>query len=82
MFFHQILWKNPNELFGQPSIKQVKNPPSIQETQETQVLSLSQKDSLEKEMATHSVFLPGKSHGQSNLVGYSPWGPKELNVTE
>ena len=23
------------------------------------------------------VFLPGKSHGQS-LVGYSPWGFKEL----
>ena len=21
-----------------------------------------------------SVFLPGKSHGQRNLVGYSPWG--------
>ena len=20
------------------------------------------------------VFLPGKSHGQSSLVGYSPWG--------
>ena len=20
------------------------------------------------------VFLPGKSHGQRNLVGYSPWG--------
>ena len=27
-----------------------------------------------KEMATTSVFLPGKSHGQRNLVGYSPWG--------
>ena len=22
------------------------------------------------------VFLPGKSHGQRNLVGYSPWGCK------
>ena len=21
-----------------------------------------------------SVFLPGKSHGQRSLVGYSPWG--------
>ena len=28
------------------------------------------------------VFLPGKSHGQRNLVGYSPWGPKELDTTE
>ena len=23
------------------------------------------------------VFLPGESHGQRSLVGYSPWGPKE-----
>ena len=28
---------------------------------------------LEREMATTLVFLPGKSHGQRNLVGYSPW---------
>ena len=28
------------------------------------------------------VFLPGKSHGRRNLVGYSPWGPKELDRTE
>ena len=28
------------------------------------------------------VFLPGKSHGQRNLVGYSPWGHKELDMTE
>ena len=23
------------------------------------------------------VFLPGESHGQRSLVGYSPWGHKE-----
>ena len=28
-----------------------------------------------------SVFLPGKFHGQKNLVGYSPWGCKELDPT-
>ena len=28
------------------------------------------------------VFLPGKSHGQKSLVGYSPWGHKELDTTE
>ena len=28
------------------------------------------------------VFLPGKSHGQRNLVDYSPWGHKELDTTE
>ena len=28
------------------------------------------------------VLLPGKSHGQRSLVGYSPWGRKELGTTE
>ena len=28
------------------------------------------------------VFLPGDSHGQRNLTGYSPWGLKESDVTE
>ena len=29
-----------------------------------------------------SVFLPGESHGQRSLVGYSPQGCKESNTTE
>ena len=28
------------------------------------------------------VFLPGESQGQRSLVGYSPWGCKELDTTE
>ena len=28
------------------------------------------------------VFLPGESHGQRNMVGYSPWGHKESDMTE
>ena len=28
------------------------------------------------------VFLSGKFHGQRTLVGYSPWGHKELDTTE
>ena len=27
-------------------------------------------------------FLPGKSCGQRSLLGYSPWGHKELDMTE
>ena len=27
------------------------------------------------------VFLPGKSHGQRRLAGYSPWGCKEMDTT-
>ena len=28
------------------------------------------------------VFLPGESHGQRNLTGYSPWGCKESDMNE
>ena len=28
------------------------------------------------------VFLPGKSQGQRNLAGYSPWGHKKSDTTE
>ena len=28
------------------------------------------------------VFLPGESHGQRSLVGYSPWGHKKSDGTE
>ena len=28
------------------------------------------------------LFLPGESHGQRSLEGYSPWGCKELDTTE
>ena len=31
---------------------------------------------------TIPVFLPGESHGQRNLEGYSPQGCKELDMTE
>ena len=29
-----------------------------------------------------TIFLPGESHGQRNLVGYSPWSYKESDTTE
>ena len=33
-------------------------------------------------METTPVFLPGQSHRQRNLAGYSPLGSKELDTTE
>ena len=44
--------------------------------------SLGQEESPEKEAAAHSMCLPGESHGPRSLVGYSPWGHKELDVAE
>ena len=43
---------------------------------------LGQEDPLEKGMATHSSVLASQSHGQRSLVGYSPWGCKESDMTE
>ena len=34
-----------------------------------------------REWLPTSIFLPGEFQGQRNLVGYSPWGPKELDRT-
>ena len=49
---------------------------------ETQVWYLGGEDPLEKGMATHCSFLPGKSQGQRSLVGPHPWGHKESDKTE
>ena len=39
-------------------------------------------DPLEEEGQSTPIFLPGKSHGQMILVGYSPEGCKESDTTE
>ena len=57
----------------------VKHLPAVQETW---VRSLGWEDPLEKEMATHSSFLPGKFHELRILVAYSPWDHKESDTTE
>ena len=56
-----------------------KNLPAVWETQ---VQSLGQEDPLEKGMQLTPVFLPGEFRGQRSLVGYSPWGLKESDMTE
>ena len=56
----------------------VKNLPAMQETR---VRSLDREDPLEKKLPT-SVFLPREFHGQRSLVGYTPWGGKEVDTAE
>ena len=48
--------------WGFPRGSAVKNPPAMQETQETRVQSLGWEDPLEEGMATHSRILAGKNH--------------------
>ena len=54
----------------------------MQEMPETQVRSLGQEDPWRRAHQPTPVFLPGESHGQMSLAGYSPWGHKESDMTE
>ena len=67
-----------------PVAQRVKSPPAMQETQETHPLpSLGLEDPLEEEIGNpvqHSCLK--KSRGQRSLVGYSPKGCRESDMTE
>ena len=44
--------------------------------------TLDQEDPWSRKWHPTPIFLPEKCHGQRSLVGYSPWGHKELDTTE
>ena len=72
-------WGGGKLSFGLPKwLSGKKNPPAKQEAQEMPVQSLGWEDPLKEEMATHSVFLPGESHGQRNMVGCSLWSHRRI----
>ena len=58
-----------------------KEPRAMQETQAAWVRFLDQ-DNLEKEWHPTPIFFPEKSYEQRSLVGYSPWGRRELGIAE
>ena len=57
----------------------VKHLPTMRETR---FQSLGGKMPWKRKWQPAPVFLPGKSHGWMSLVGYSPWGHRELDTTE
>ena len=50
--------------------------------QELKVRLPGGKDCLERKWQPTLAFLPGESHGQRSLAGYSPLGHKQSDVTE
>ena len=64
-----LLWVGKHFKKGFPGGSVVKNPLAMQEMW---VPSLGQEDPREEGMAFTPVYLPGESHGQRTLVGYSP----------
>ena len=77
------LFHNGLKVIGLPNnylvAQTVKNPPAMQETQ---VRPWIGKIPWRRERQPTPVFLPGKSHGQRCLAGYSPWSSKESDMTE
>ena len=70
LFFSDTIWAG-----GFPDGSVVKNPlANAGDTGST----LGQEDPLQPT----PVVLPGKSHGQRSLLGYSPWGYKESDTSE
>ena len=69
----------PGALWASQVAQMVKCLPAMWETQ---VRSLHQEDPLRRKWQPTPVLLPGESHGGRSLVGYSPWGHKELDTTE
>ena len=61
--------------------QEVKNPPAMQESQETQVRSLNGEDPLEWEMTTCSSILVWEISWTEEPDGLRPGGHKELNMT-
>ena len=59
----------------------IKNPPEMQETW-VGSLGWVGKIPWRRGWLPTPVFLPGESHGWRSLVGYSPWGCKESDITE
>ena len=58
----------------------VKNPPA--HAGDTQLDLWIRKLPWRRKWQPTPVFLPGKSHGQTSLVGYSPWGCKKSDTTQ
>ena len=60
----------------------VKNPPANAGDKRCGFHPWVRKIPWRREWQSTSVFLPVKSYGQRSLVGYSPWGHKESDMTE
>ena len=67
------------DTFGvSPVAQSVKNLPTMQETVSDPWIG---KIPCRRKWQSVPVFLPGESHAQGSLVGYSPQGHKELDTT-
>ena len=74
----EYIWQQNNA--PQKIAQTVKNLPAMQETKAS-ILGWGRSPGEEHGNPFQYSFLEN-SHGQKSLVGYSPWGLKELDTTE
>ena len=58
------------------------NLPAVQETQRCRFDHWVRKIPWRRARQSTPVFLPGEFHGQRSLVGYSPWGGQDSDMTK
>ena len=77
----KMLYFIEGNAFGFPDASVVKNMLAVQETQETLIQSRVWKIPWRRKWQPTPVFLPENPQGQRSLVGYSPGGCKQLDMT-
>ena len=70
------------EIWASMVVQKVKNPPAVQEMQETEFYPWVGKIPWRRKWQPTPVFLPGECYGQRSLAGYSLWGRKWSDMTE
>ena len=73
-----VSWYKPSMTEDFPGSSAIKNLPAMQEMR---VWAWVRKILWGRNWQAPPIFLPGEFHGQRSLVGYSPWGCKELDMT-
>ena len=74
----KTLWERDEE--NKSLAQQVKNPPAVEETQDTQVRSLGWEESPEKEMATDSSILVWETPWTEEPGGLQPEGLQRVEL--
>ena len=65
-----------------PVTQQIKNPPVMQETERRGFDPWVREIPWRRNWQPTPVFLPGESHGQRSLGGYSPWSLERVDTTD
>ena len=75
---HWGLWWDASGFKGHLAFLMAQRVKRLPVTHKTRVRSLGWEDPQRRKWQPTLVFLPGKSHGRRNMVGYSPWGCKRV----